>query len=696
MAEQLDISFNEESLRRLGIWVNSTYEDYEKTRKGVEDQWLRNYRQYHGIYDPEIKIADGFSRAYPRITRTKVVGLLARLMEMVFGSGSRSWAISPSPVPNIPQDALQVILDELAQNLPEGELTTEDIETAVVEWTKKRATRMQRTIDDQLAEMMFESATKRVLKSGLLYGLGVMRGPMVLQYDRRYWEIGEGGVYQAVTAPALKPLLEPVRVWDFHADFGALSLEESDGMFELHTMNRHEMTMLKDRPDFNSKQLDEYLTQNPKGNYKQPQYEQQIRAHRNDKTRGNDQVSASNLYQMREYVGAIDGHRLKEMGVDVPKQDLSKDLMVNVWTIDNRVLKATRMPIERPTDFYHLFIFDDDSDGAAIGSGLPEVIRDSQMSVCASARMLLDNASVSAGPMGEANVNLLAPNEDLTIRPFKMFKRESSLGDDKSPAIRTLSFPSHTGELLSIMATFREIADEESMLPKFALGTESNPGEAFRTSGGTSQLFGAAAMTIKDVARQIDRYHTSLITAMVKWNGDFNDDQTIIGDFNVVAKGVTALVAKEIRGSLLDQMVATMTPEERDHLKERRMLEERLRAREVDPVEFLEDEDVVAQNRQARQEQAQQSQQVSDSVEKARALKLRTSAITEMMDATGKKELTGAQVEKVLAEVEALLSEVGIKDVQARTGFAQSIGQLLQSQNQGSLIEQPALEQPIE
>ena len=62
---------------------------------------------------------------------------------------------------------------------------------------------------------------------------------------------------------------------------------------------------------------------------------------------------------------------------------------------------------------YHQFIFEED-ETALMGNGLPNIMRDSQMSVCATTRMSLDNAGVTCGPMLGINTDLLRPDQDLS------------------------------------------------------------------------------------------------------------------------------------------------------------------------------------------------------------------------------------------------------------------------------------------
>jgi len=74
------------------------------------------------------------SRLYYGSTRTKVIGTVARLMEMMFPQTEKNWGIRPSPIPDLSQEDTQSVLDTLQNGLPEGtELPSEVIERAIAD-----------------------------------------------------------------------------------------------------------------------------------------------------------------------------------------------------------------------------------------------------------------------------------------------------------------------------------------------------------------------------------------------------------------------------------------------------------------------------------------------------------------------------------------------------------------------------------
>lgn len=697
---EVTVTLNKEKLLSLGLKLKTKLEEYKKSRKQLELQWLKNYRQYRGIYDPEIlkAIPDDRSKAYPKLTRTKVIGLLARVMEMMFPGNEKNWSLHPSPVPNVPQEALTEILGQLrqqaaqeaqaaqqqaqaaGQSLPQDyqppTLSDEIIEQAIQEWTRNRAERMEGECHDQLAEMDFQSMVKLVVRSGILYGLGVLRGPMNHTFERRSWEQDATGGYVAVVAKQYRPFFEFVRIWDFFADFELKSFKTSAGFFERHTMSKHQLKALRDRPDFLKEAISEFLGAHKTGNYKDADFDQLLK----DTQSRNAAQSTGNQdtpYEVMQYVAYMSKKDMKEMGVTVkdPELEPEDDILMDIWLLEDVVIKAVPLtPFTQPTEHYHLFVFDDEDEGSPLGPGLPETIRDSAMAVGASARMLMDNASVSSGPLFEVNRDLLSAGQDVTIQAFRTIYREGQGAESQYPAIRAYKFDSHVTENLAIMNTFRDLAEEEAMMPKFASGFMNEGAEAFRTTGSASMLFGAANMTVKDVVRQFDRFMVSAIGALVKWNAEFGSRPDIAGDFDVIPKGASSLVAKELRATALDQFAATLRPDEKAYVKTRVLLSERLKVRDLSPDELLETEEDAQRNIQQGIEMQQAVQQADTQLKNARALKLEASAKTDLMGTFLKGKLNDAQIREILSRVDKNLADIDLSKQGNRIKLAQILG----------------------
>lgn len=625
-----------DGLRRLGAMLASRFTQYEQDRKMAELKWARNSRQYLGIYDPDVDAAidKNRSRAYPKLTRVKCVSMLSRLMNLLFQADDKNWTISPSAVPNLSTEDLQSVLDTLMP--PPNQASTmsapaampasrpeppssEVIEAAIRAFAKKRAERLELEIEDQLQELGgsksvdYVALCRKVLASGIQYGAGIIKGPFVEEQKQRSWAADASGRMVASEGTAYRPRFEYVPLWDYYPDMSAKSLAQMEGQFQRIVMSRHQVVMLKQRPDFLADQIDVFLKQQPNGNYMRRAFETELRS---DGVQNNVLDTGRNKFEAIMWEGFVSGKELAECGLVLSEAQMTQDLRAQVWTMGNVVIKAALDPwsvLETDGDMkqFHHFIFEED-ETFILGNGLPNIMRDSQMGVCAGTRMALDNGSIQR--VFELNVGLLSANQDITaITPDKIFYR-----DDESPttvqypAIRPVDIPTKLPEFQGLVKMFSDFADQETFVSAGTGGDmQKGPSEPFRTATGASMLRGDAALPFKDVVRNYDIFTSSVIGAIINFNRNFNTNPEMRGDFKPIARGATSLIAKEVLGMQLDNLAQTLQPEEKQYIKFRNLARERTRVRDLQVEDIVMNDaecDAVDANMQAQQ-QAQQQQQ---------------------------------------------------------------------------------------
>ena len=667
-----------EALRTLGQRFNQIFMQYVSDRRIAEIRWLANQRQYLGIYDPEVEQAfsPNRSKAYPKITRTKCISVLARIMNLMFQGNTRNWEIHAAPWPDITtaeiRDAIN-LAQEKDQQMGVESPSPEDsfaynnyVMEALDRYADLRADKLSTLIDDQLQELGGHQAldyvalNRAVIRSGIIYGLGVLRGPFVRKSETVTWKVttpkqaapqlqlappsplpgsvnggalppqANGGgapisLAQASSPPppvvrpqkqvVFKPYFEFLPVWDFYPDLSAKTLQGMDGYFVRHVMSKTQVKQLGNRPDFFSDVIDSYLTRYPLGNYRAQQFEQELRA-MGVKVNVNEMKTETMKYEIMVWHGPVDGMLLQEVGVEVPADKLSDYIDAEIWMLDANVIGARlnpwadlvkEMPSIPVPPMIHTFLFDED-DTSPIGFGLPQAIRDSQMMVAAAVRMLLDNASVVCGPNLELNTDLLRLDQDLAaIAAYKVWYREGSGPEAQWPAVRNVQIDAHLDSLLKIVELGLKFADSETFVgPATGGDMEKTASEPMRTAAGASMLRGEAALPFKDVIRSFDTFTQSVINSMVLFNRVFNPTQAPDGDYDVVARGATSLMAKELRGMQADSLVQTLKPEQMIHVDERKLVEAQIKARDMDDILVTEDE---AGRRQQAAQQAQQEQQ---------------------------------------------------------------------------------------
>ena len=288
-------------------------------------------------------------------------------------------------------------------------------------------------------------------------------------------------------------------------------------------------------------------------------------------------------YEVLEFWGSLNGTQMQELGFDADDVDPLNNQWVNLWVVGEFVVKMATSPIEGMDHLYHVYYFDKD-ETSFWAEGLAALMRDDQEGVNASTRAMMDNAARTVGPIWELNVDLLPPGERTRdIHPDRMIFRR---GTPQSPAVRAVQTESRIKEYLAVRETF-ENNIHENTVPSYMHGENDNG--VGRTVGGLSMLMGAANVNIKEQITHFDDGITrSVIKGFYHWNMMFNPNEMLKGDYNVVARGSTSLVAKELRAQQIDQLMPTLTaPQFMPFVNNRKMLGEIMKARDLDDTEIL-------------------------------------------------------------------------------------------------------------
>ncbi|MFA5346527.1 MAG: hypothetical protein WC294_00150 [Methanoregula sp.] len=608
---------NSDAMKSFGFRLKNQFSFNEAYRRPKELTWLEDLRAIKGLYDPDVKIDKNASKVYPKITRSKVNIVLSRLHELLFPDTDRNWEIEPTPEPKMAKEIIKKIAMTLVYQDPAtGQTvlpTPEKLRQAIKIYAKTACELMQSEIDDQLIEMDYPEETKKVLRSGLMYGTGVMKGPMISKRQKRLWEPLEDGDYQESVKQEELPFMKHVRLWDWYPDMSVTELDKIEGSFERHCMTKHDIRQLMKRDDFYQDMIAQHLREHPDGDYVPRNWETDLQVIETEAGSGKaGQASASyptspledagstsrqmgKKYQVLEYWGYVDGSDLLACGVNV--DDVSLEYAANVWLLGHKPIKTVLY--DGALNQYKVFYYEKD-ETSLMGEGLARVMRHSQLAIAAGARMVLDNGACVAGPQVEVNWSLMTPDTDLnSFYPRKIWYREGKGIDAQYPALRVYNIDSHIDELIKIIELFKSFGDEETTLPTWMIGQMVNNETAQATSGRMATI----TVSIKDIAKNFDTFTEKVMRDLYAWNMDFNPRTDIKGDYSVKARGVSSLVMKEIRMQSLQQLNTTLTPEQKDYIPEGELVGELFKAHDI-KIKLRSDEE-VKQIRDARDQSIQ-------------------------------------------------------------------------------------------
>lgn len=543
-------------LTNLGTKLRALFDQAKRDRQGYELQWLRDLRQFKGVYDPTVeqKFGKYQSRTFVRITRKKVTTYTSRMMELLFpANNDKNWNIEPTPEPApeivmtpLGKSMLAARQQEMAAQDPNAQISEDDLEALLAEIAEAACDKMKTAIQDQLAEVQYRAECKKVIRSGNLYGTGILKAPMVQRKTRRAWVVGEDGEWRMETIERLAPYVEHVKLWNYYPDMQATEIDSAQHHFQLHQMNPAELADLERMPGFDSGIIREYRRNFANGDAEVQTYRNELDA-LNDGTATAAKARADGLYDVVEGWALVSGADLLEAGVEIPEDRADDVMWANVWLLGQFVIKAEVEPLEGLNHPYHVYYFDKD-ETSIFGEGVASIMRDDQTRLNAVNRAMMDNAAQTVGNMWDVNVTLLMPGEDpRDLYPNRVFLRN---GSGMEQAVRPLVTPNQTPHFMALAQNIEQNIHELT-IPSYMHG-ESDGGVG-ATVGGLSMMMGAANVDIKDQVRSFDDGITSpVIRAMYHWNMIFNPDPNVRGDFEVKAIGSSSLVAKEVRTQQLD------------------------------------------------------------------------------------------------------------------------------------------------
>ena len=536
-----------ERLRVFGVRLQSKADDQVQQRYSIDERWLDDLRQFNGQYDKVTAAtlaASGGSKLFVNITRNKVNAAEARLIDILFPTDDRNWGIQPTPVPYLSKIAKD---EDPVQNEDGSPFVTDkgvqvekrDIAQGVIEEARERSNAMQDEIADQLTETNYNSVNRDMVHDAVLYGTGILKGPVILGKTRQKWsEVvdDQGQVAQVIEiVEDLKPGAERVDPWDFFPDMQSRSIDDAEFIFQRHYMSKKALRDLADKPGFLRTQIAEVLKQDADNSHTASHLqEMQSMAGLSSYENGR--------FEVWEYHGSVEKEDLIAAGVEVDEDDVFTDYNGVVWFSEGRVIKAVINPADTGDMPYSVFNWEGD-DTSVFGVGIPFLMRSSQKVLNATWRMLMDNAGLSVGPQTVINSQVVRPADgNWRLTPHKVWELTDKNGNVNN-VFGSFEINSHMTELIALFQYARQIADEETALPQIAQGEQ---GSATDTASGMSMLMNSANTMLRRVVKNFDDDVTRpFIKRMYDWNMQFNPKEDVKGDFCIDARGTSSLLVKE-------------------------------------------------------------------------------------------------------------------------------------------------------
>ena len=580
------------SLNSITSFVAERFKRAEDARLMDEERWLRSYRNYRGIYGPEVQFTSSEkSKVFVKVTKTKTLAAYGQIVDVLFGNNKFPLSVEPSVLPDGVAESVHINVDPNAgpaqgalaeafgeeptrpyligpdTKLEPGETRTTlmkrlgsmqnklaPVSDKIIEGDGTTPTsvtfhpamvaakKMEKKIHDQLNESGASKHLRSMAFEMALLGTGVMKGPFAVDKEYPNWD--EEGEYD----PLIKtvPSTNHVSVWNFYPDPEATSMDDAEYVVERHKMSRNQLRSLRGRPYFIDDSIELAID-------KGPDY---VRKHWEMKMEDDDTHPAdTERWEVLEFWGFVDTDLLEENGIEIPRA-LRKlhEVNANIWVVNGEIIRCVLNPF-KPSRIPYYAVPYEHNPYSFFGVGIAENMDDTQTLMNGFMRMAVDNAVLSGNLLIEIDETNLVPGQDLSVYPGKVFRRQ---GGAPGQAIFGTKFPNVAAENMQLFDKARVLADESTGFPSFAHGQTGVSGVG-RTASGISMLMSAANGSIRSVVKNVDDYLLAPIgRAFFAFNMQFDYDEDIKGDLEVTANGTESLMANEVRSQRLMQFLGVV------------------------------------------------------------------------------------------------------------------------------------------
>ena len=564
----------EDSIKSQGLvsFVMDRFNRSKDKRLNDEQRWLECYRNYRGLYGPEVQFTSTErSKAFIKITKTKVLAAYAQILDILFAGNKFPIGVEPSKIPEGIDDAVHIDPKEplpptgqqpaqgpglmtrpdLMKNLGPLKSDLERVQDKLKDgpgktptsltWepAKEAARKMEKKMHDQLEQTHADKHLRSFVFEMSLFGHGVMKGPFAR--DKEYPKWTTDGEYQ----PVLKQVadIEFVSIWDAYPDPDAINMATSECFIQRHKMSKTQLRALKKRPGFKSKSIEAAISDG--FNYQEQYWESELNDY--------NVQTESERYEVLEFWGYADTDFEEIAELDIPDKYKDKDqVQVNIWVCNGHVLRAVFNSFTPARIPYHSCPYELNP-YSFFGIGIAENMSDTQLLMNGFMRQAVDNVVLSGNVMLEVNESNLVAGQDFEIFPGKVWRTMG--GVQPGATIHSVKIDNHAQENLMLFDKARQLADEATGMPSYAHGQGGVQGIG-RTASGMQMLMGAAAQNIKAVVRNIDDYLlVPLGKALFAFNMQFDFDKDFVGDLEVVARGTQSLMRNEVRSQKLLQFL---------------------------------------------------------------------------------------------------------------------------------------------
>jgi hypothetical protein len=586
--------FAADMVRLRDAWITA------RIAAGVDARWHDDEDQYNGVDSvnraTNDMVAEATARAQPMTsaqtnnseavahrstvfinqTRQKTNTGEARLSDIVLPTDERNFAITPTPDPRLAR-ALKsrVALIDPATGRPQQtqledsatgrgavdatgqplmrDRTEADAAREVMMAALDAAQAMERKIYDQLVECDYAAEVRKMLHDAAVFGVGVLRGPIVTNRTRKAWVRGpQQGRHVLQVIEETRPTSRWVPVWNVFPDPECGDdVQNGQGIFERELLPRREVQALAEQPYYDADAIRQVLLEGPRLSRAFT-----TRDSRDQRILG---VASSNLFEVFTYTGDLEVDRLRALGALGIPEDLDPLARISgcLVMINGSIVKAYLNPIPSGGLPYDFFPWEKVT-GTVWAVGIPYLMRHQQRVMNAAWRMMMDNSGLSAGPQVILRRGAITPADGRWVLHSRKIWYANDDVVDVEKAFQVVNIDNNQTALANIIRMAEDLADKETGQPMLVQGER---GSAPDTVGGMQMLLNNANIGLRRLVKQYDDYVTKRhVRRYYDYNMEHDEDDAIKGDFDVHAKGSGGLLVRDVQNQAYLQLVQLAAP----------------------------------------------------------------------------------------------------------------------------------------
>jgi len=602
----------EQQIQRLeafGLTLSKRREDAVSGRSssGIEQEWLESEDQYQGIDDAnrgessgalkpatvggsfigKPTVTDTRSTVFMNITRPYVDAASAKVSDMLLPTDDRNWGLKPTPIPMLtqaledetPVGPQQGMMMPSQGQPPQPPMKVKDVAQLELKKATDSAEKAEKRIEDWLVECQYHAEVRKVIEDCAKLGTGILKGPFPEKRKNRT-SLQNGMAMEMVIAPASRR----INPWNFYPDPNCgENIQKGQYVFERDEITARGVKDLIGVPGYIESQIVAVLEEGPGKRFEA-----------SAKTQFKNSLKDKDLFEIWYFHGIVEKDDLEVLGVQVEEGQSTHAI---ITMINDRPIKAALQPLDNGEFPYDLMPWQRKSD-QPWGTGVARQVRTPQRMVNAATRAMMDNAGVSAGGQFVINREVIQPADgSWSITPRKLWWLT---GEGRAvDAFASVQLASMQADLMAIIQYAQKMAEDVTGLPMILQGQQ---GAAPETVGGMQLLQNNASSVLRRLARTFDDCVTEPhVRRYYDWLLEYGEDDAEKGDFQIDARGSTALVERDINNQAVLQMAAMAVPGNPYGIDPKRWFKEVCLAQRMDPSKFQYTDEEESQMQQQMQ-----------------------------------------------------------------------------------------------